>query len=95
MSPDYIDVEAFGANIDQLATKLANEHIDDFWRWLINAAKKMAQECVFTEDGTLAKGQKLNDTEFLRGQIKPFFNDFRVIPTKIDDQITTEIVADP
>ena len=88
MSPDCIDVEAFGAIIDQLATKLANEHIDDFWLWLINAAIKMVQECAFTEDGTLAKRQKLNDTELLRGQIKPFFTDFRVIPTKIDDQIT-------
>ena len=89
MSPDCIDVEAFGAIIDQLATKLANGHIDDFWLWLINAAIKMAQECVFTEDGTLAKRKKLNDTElFLCGQIKPFFTDFRVIPTKIDDQIT-------
>ena len=88
MPPDCIDVEAFGAIIDQLATKLANEHIDDFWLWLINAAIKMAQECVFSEDGTLAKRQKLNDTEFLRGQIKPFFTDFRVIPTKIVDQIT-------
>ena len=48
----------------------------------------MAQECVFAEDGTLAKRQKLNDTVFLRGQIKPFFADFRVIPTKIVDQIT-------